>query len=104
MSMAVRSNGMVYLSGQVADRLDADAGGQMAQILEKVDSLLKEAGTDKSRLVTVTIWLADMSTYVQINGVWDDWIVTDHAPARACVESKLVTPRHLVEVSAIASA
>ena len=75
----------------------------MANILERIDGLLAEAGTDKTRLLSATIWLADMRDYDAINEKWDAWVPQGQAPARACVESKLAFTKYTVEVGIIAA-
>jgi enamine deaminase RidA (YjgF/YER057c/UK114 family) len=96
-------HGHVYLAGQTADDLTQDVKGQTKQILDKIDALLAEAGTDKRKLLTVQIWLSDMRFFPEMNSVWDQWVVKDSAPARATVESRLATPQHLVEIGGIAA-
>jgi enamine deaminase RidA (YjgF/YER057c/UK114 family) len=103
MSKAVRYADTVYVAGQVADDPSLDVAGQTAQVLAKVDAALAEAGTDKTNLLSATIYLADMSTFEQMNGVWDCWVVPDNTPARATVEAKLARPGLKVEVSVIAA-
>ena len=71
--------------------------------LEKVDVLLNEAGSDKTRILLATIWLADISDFAKMNEVWDAWIGRGNEPARACGESKLATPEYKVEVIVIAA-
>ena len=96
-------HGHVYLAGQTADDLTQDVKGQTKQILDKIDALLAEAGTDKRKLLTVQIWLSDMRFFPEMNSIWDQWVVKDSAPARATVESRLATPQHLVEIGGIAA-
>ena len=103
MSKAVRHGDTVYVAGQVADDTNLDVAGQTAQVLAKVDAALAEAGTDKSKLLSATIYLADMSTFEAMNGVWDRWVVPNDTPARATVEAKLARPGLKVEVSVIAA-
>jgi len=74
------------------------AAEQTRAILAQVDSLLKKAGTDKSRIVSAQIWLADMADFAAMNEVWDGWVAPGHAPARATGESKLATPDYKVEI------
>jgi enamine deaminase RidA (YjgF/YER057c/UK114 family) len=102
MSQAVIVNDMVYVSGQVAKDPSADVAGQTRQILAQIDRLLEEAGTDKSKLISANIWLADISTFDQMNSVWDAWVVPGQPPARATVESHLAGPLWKVEISAVA--
>ena len=104
MSQAVIHNGTVYLAGQVADDTSKGTAGQTAQILAKIDSLLAAAGTEKSKILSATIWLTDMENFEEMNGIWDAWVPEGDAPARACVESKLARPEFLVEIGIIAAA
>lgn len=97
MSQVVIANGMVWLAGQVAAE-GAPAAEQTSGILAKIDSLLKKAGTDKTRIVSAQIWLADMADFAAMNEVWDAWVPQGHAPARATGESKLATPGYKVEI------
>lgn len=104
MSGAVVHNQTVYVSGQVA----LDAGGesvaaQTRNILGRIDALLAKAGTDKTRLLAASIWLTDIATFEEFNGVWDAWVVAGSTPARATVESKLAAPQFTVEIAVIAA-
>lgn len=103
MSQAVVHNGTAYLAGIVADDTSANVAGQTRQILDKIDAQLAEAGTDKTKILMATIWLSDVSTFAEMNGVWDAWVPQGHTPARACVESKLATPAYKVEIRVIAA-
>jgi enamine deaminase RidA (YjgF/YER057c/UK114 family) len=98
MSQAVIHGDTVYLQGLTADDPSQDVKAQTAQILAKVDMLLAEAGTDKSKLLSANIWLTDIATWSQMNEVWDAWVSPGHAPARATVEAKLALPGLKVEI------
>ena len=76
---------------------------QTRNILDRVDALLKEAGTDKTKLLSATIWLSDMRGFGEMNEVWDAWLPGNSAPARATVEAKLATPQFTVEIGIIAA-
>lgn len=105
MSQAVVHGGIVYTSGQVAlGAAGEDATVQTQDVLNSIDELLAEAGTDKTKLLTANIWLADMKDFQAMNGVWDAWITEGSAPTRACVESKLASPRFVVEIAVTAAA
>lgn len=97
MSQAVIANGIVWLAGQVGEA-GASVADQTRAVLEQVDRLLAQAGTDKTRIVSAQIWLADMADFAEMNAVWDQWVPQDHAPARATGEAKLATPDYKVEV------
>ncbi|HXA72169.1 MAG TPA: RidA family protein [Stellaceae bacterium] len=102
MSQCVVHGDTVYLAGQVADDPNADVAGQTKQILAKVDGLLAEAGSDKSKLLSATVWLSDIRAFDEMNKVWDAWISPGNTPARACVEAKLARPNLLVEIGFVA--
>ncbi len=104
MSKAVVHGDTVYLAGQVADKTAGKSvAEQTAEILGIIDGLLKEAGTDKTKLLMVNIWLSDMATFAEMNGVWDKWIVAGHTPGRATVEAKLAAAQFTVEIAVIAA-
>jgi enamine deaminase RidA (YjgF/YER057c/UK114 family) len=99
MSNAVIHGQMVYLSGYVAE---AAAGKsvkeQTADILAQIDETLKEAGSDKTKIVKANIWLTDIKKWAEMNEAWDAWVVPNQTPARATVESKLAAPGLDVEI------
>lgn len=105
MSQAVIHGDTVYLAGQVAlDAPGASATDQTKNILDRIEALLAEAGTDKSKLITATIWLSDMSDFNEMNAVWDAWVTPGDTPCRACVESpKLASPDFTVEIQVTAA-
>jgi enamine deaminase RidA (YjgF/YER057c/UK114 family) len=104
MSQAVVHGGFVFLAGQVADDTSQDVKGQTAQILAKIERLLEKVGSDKTRVLSATLWLASYASYNDVNEIWDDWVPEGQAPARACVESKLAFPQYTVEIAVIAAA
>lgn len=97
MSEAVCYNGIVWLAGQVGNPGDS-VEAQTKTCLAEVDRILAEAGTDKTRILSAQIWLADISTFAEMNKVWDAWVPAGHTPARATGEAKLATPEYKVEV------
>ena len=103
MSQAVIHGNTVYLAGQVADDPSQDVPGQTRQILAAIDRLLAEAGTDKTRILSTTIYLASIDTFAQMNSVWDTWVPPGHTPARATVEARLAAPQYTVEIQVIAA-
>jgi enamine deaminase RidA (YjgF/YER057c/UK114 family) len=104
MSEAVLHNGVVYLAGQVAEEGVGDSvREQTISALGCIDALLAAAGTDKSKVLSATIWLRDMSRFDEMNSVWDAWVSPGNAPARATVEARLAAPRYLVEIAVIAA-
>lgn len=100
--MAVHSN-TVYLAGQVAEDSSQDMAGQTRQILAAIDALLAEAGTDKSRILSTTIFVADMAEFPAMNAVWDAWVVPGQTPPRATVQASLAKPEWRVEMQVIAA-
>ena len=103
LSQIVVHNDTVYLSGVVADHPIPDVSAQTGQILDRIDEYLREAGSDKRRLLSVIIWLADICGYDEMNALWDKWVSPGNTPARACVEAKLAQPELLVEMRVIAA-
>lgn len=102
MSGAVVHGDTVYLAGQVGTAGD-DVAAQTVTALAEVDRLLALAGTDKSKILNTTIWLADIADFGKMNAVWDAWVDPANPPARATGEAKLATPDYLVEVIVIAA-
>jgi len=98
MSQCVVHGDTVYTAGQIADDSSEDVAGQTRQVLAKIDGLLAEAGSDKSKILKATIWLTDISRFNEMNSVWDAWVDQDNPPVRACVESKLAMPELSVEI------
>jgi enamine deaminase RidA (YjgF/YER057c/UK114 family) len=97
MSQAVIHNGIVYLAGQVGTA-GASVTQQTTDVLAAIDRLLAAAGTDKTRILTAQIWLADMGTFAEMNAVWDAWVPAGAAPARATGSADLATPDYTVEI------
>jgi enamine deaminase RidA (YjgF/YER057c/UK114 family) len=95
---------IVYLAGQVADDAKADISTQTKQVLAAIDRLLAEVGSDKSRLLSATIFLPDMADYAALNAVWEAWVVPGQTPARATVEAALATIDYKVEIQVVATA
>lgn len=104
MSQIVTHNGTVYLAGQVGDDLSAGIQQQTRETLATIEQLLDQAGTDKTRLLSVTIYMKDIDAdFAGMNAVWDQWLPAGVAPARATVEAKLCEPEILVELSVVAA-
>ncbi len=103
MSEAVVHNGTIYLAGQVAEDPSQDVAGQTRQILAAIDKLLADCGSDKTRILSAQIFLADIAGFKEMNSVWDAWVPAGHTPARATVEAKLATPKYLVEIKVVAA-
>jgi enamine deaminase RidA (YjgF/YER057c/UK114 family) len=104
MSQAVVHGQTVYLAGQVADQAKGKSvADQTKEILATIDRLLAEAGSDKTKLLSATIYLVDMGTFAEMNAVWEAWAPAGHAPARATVEAKLAAAAYTVEIACIAA-
>lgn len=104
LSAAVVHGNLVYLAGQVAQSAPGKPPAEQTKdILARIDALLKEAGTDKSRILSAVIWLADISFYNEMNSVWDKWTAPNSSPARACIEAKLANPAFNVEIMVTAA-
>lgn len=105
MSQAVVHNHTIYLAGQVASD-DAGPGvyEQTCSVLAAIDRLLAACGSDKSRLLSATIWLTDMDTFGEMNRAWEAWVVPGATPARATVlSSRLAAPQYRVEIGVVAA-
>lgn len=99
-SKIVKHNGVVYLTGQVGsgDTLEEQAH----DCLGRIDALLEEAGSSREQMLRATVWLSDMSYFAAFNTIWNAWVPTGHAPARACGEVKLA--REILKVEIIVTA
>jgi enamine deaminase RidA (YjgF/YER057c/UK114 family) len=97
MSQAVIHNGIVHLAGQIGAPGE-DATAQTRAVLASIDTLLAEAGTSRDRLLTATIWLADMGDFAAMNAVWEEWLGGANAPTRATGEVRLATDAYKVEI------
>ncbi len=95
---------LVYLAGQVAEDARADMTAQTKQVLAAIDRLLAEVGSDKTRILSATIFLPDMADFPALNAVWETWVVPGHTPARATVEAALAHPDYKVEIQVVATA
>jgi enamine deaminase RidA (YjgF/YER057c/UK114 family) len=104
MSQAVIFNGTIYLAGQVALKAPGETVAvQTKAILKQIENLLNECGSDKSKILTATIWLCSMDDFDEMNGIWDLWS-EGNAPSRACVESpRLASEKYSVEIGIIAA-
>ena len=104
MSQAVVHGNTVYLAGIVANKTAGDSVTKQTQeILSIIDGHLAKAGTDKSKLLTATIYLTDMKTFADMNAAWDGWVSAGNTPARATVEAKLAAPQYNVEIMVTAA-
>ncbi len=104
MSQAVVCGGFAFLAGQVAvDAPGAPVAAQTKNILNRIDALLSKAGSGRERILSATIWLADIASFQEMNAVWDAWVPEGQAPARATVEARLAEPQYAVEISVTAA-
>lgn len=95
---AVVAGQFIFLAGQVPNNAAADARAQTEDVLTQIDTLLAELGSDKSKVVDVTIFLASLQDYDAMNAAWDAWVSNEHLPARATVEARLANPDWKVEI------
>ena len=104
MSQAAVHGDTVYTAGQVAVAAAGESVTRQTEvILAEIDALLEAAGSDKSRLLSATIWLTSMDDFAEMNEVWDQWVVAEETPARACVEARLASPDFNVEIAVVAA-
>jgi enamine deaminase RidA (YjgF/YER057c/UK114 family) len=104
MSKAVVHGDTVYLAGIVADEPKGKSMTEQAKnILSQIDALLEAAGTDKSKLLSVNIWVTNMAEFAEMNAVWDAWVSPGNTPARATVEAKLAGPDYKLEIMVVAA-
>ena len=100
---AVVYGNRIYLSGMIPEDSSLDIAGQVKQALGEIDALLKRANTDKSKILTATIWLADIGDFAAMNAVWDTWVVPGETPARATVQARMNDPALKVEIMVVAA-
>jgi len=93
----------VYLAGEVPDDGTLDITGQTEQVLAKIEKLLKQVGSDKTKLLSAQIFLPDMKDFAAMNAVWEKWVVPGQTPARATIEAKLANPAYKVEIMCVAA-
>ena len=103
LSQAVQYGDTVYLAGVVAKNLGADVKGQTQEILKEIDRLLAKCGSNKSKVLSATIWVTDIRNRAPMNEIWTAWVDAKNLPARACIEAKLADPKALVEIMVTAA-
>jgi len=103
MSRIVEHNGTIYLCGQVCKDAEQGITEQTTTMLEKVDALLEQAGSDREHILSATLYIKDMQDFGAMNAVWDAWVPEGHAPARACVQASMAREALLVEISVVAA-
>lgn len=103
-SDAVIHNNTVYLAGHVPEASKGqDITAQTRDVLAQIDETLRDCGTDKTKILTATIYLTDMADFAGMNAVWDQWVAAGHTPARATVEAMLASPDYRIEIVMIAA-
>lgn len=106
MSKIVKYGGLVYLCGQTANgsaSAEADITAQTHEVLSRIDALLAEAGSQRDRILSTTIYLRDIADFGAMNAVWDAWIPAGTAPARTTLEARLGASSLLVEMTVVAA-
>jgi enamine deaminase RidA (YjgF/YER057c/UK114 family) len=103
LSEIVVHNATAYLAGEVPDDTTKDITGQTEQVLAKIDRLLAQVGSDKTKILSAQIFIADMGEFAGMNAAWDKWVAQGHTPARATIEAKLANPAYKVEIMCIAA-
>ncbi|MGZ5035064.1 MAG: RidA family protein [Usitatibacter sp.] len=103
LSEMVVHNGTVYLAGEVPDDTSKDITAQTEEVLAKIDKLLAQVGSDKSKILTAQIFLPDMKDFAGMNAAWEKWVVAGRTPARATIEAKLANPAYKVEIMCVAA-
>lgn len=96
-------NGIVYLAGQIAEDTSLDMTGQTREVLAHIDRLLGEANSDRTLILSATIFVKDMVLFPLMNKAWDEWVVPGHTPPRATVQADLAKPECLVEIKIVAA-
>ncbi|HZU64428.1 MAG TPA: RidA family protein [Novosphingobium sp.] len=102
MSEAVIHNDTIYLAGQIGDPA-SDAAGQTREALAEIDALLARCGSSKAKILSATVWLADIADFDAMNTAWDAWVDPAHPPARATGEARLFAPGYKVEIIVVAA-
>lgn len=103
MSRIVKHNGTIYLCGQVCADATQGITEQTQTMLDKVDTLLAQAGSDREHILSATIYIKSMEYFAEMNAVWDNWVPEGHAPARACVTADMAREALLVEITVVAA-
>ena len=104
MSQVVVHGNTVYLAGVVANKTAGESVTKQTQeVLSIIEGHLAKAGSDKSKLLSATIYITDMKTFPEMNAAWDAWVSQGNTPARATVEAKLAAPQYNVEIMVTAA-
>ena len=96
-------DGRIHCSGMIPEDTTADIAGQVRQALAEIEALLARGGSDKTKILSATIWLADINDFAAMNAVWDAWVVPGQTPARATVQARLNDPKMKVEIMVVAA-
>ena len=96
-------NGTVYLAGQIAEDTTQDIQGQTREVLGHIDRLLAEAGSDKTRILSCQIFIADINDFGGMNAAWNEWVPEGHTPPRATVGACFPDPKRLIEIIVVAA-
>ena len=104
MSQVVVHGDTVYLAGIVANTAAGKSvTEQTREVLSIIDGHLAKAGSDKSKLLTATIYITDMKNFAEMNAVWDGWVSPGNTPCRTTIETKLAAPKYAIEISIVAA-
>ena len=103
LSEACVYGGLIYCSGMIPEDVSQDIAGQTRQALAEIDSLLAKGGSDKTKILSAVIWLADIGDFAAMNKVWDAWVVPGQTPARATVQARLNDPDMKIEIMVVAA-
>lgn len=104
LSGAVVHGNTVYLAGQVAaNPINTSVSEQTREILQQIDGLLATAGSDKSKLLQASVFIADLATFAEMNVVWEAWVSPGNTPCRTTIEAKLASPHYAIEIAVIAA-
>jgi enamine deaminase RidA (YjgF/YER057c/UK114 family) len=103
LSRLVEFGNLVFVAGTTADDRSASCKGQTEEVLRKIEKLLAEGGSSKSRILWCNVWVNDMREKEQMDAAWQAWVDPSNKPARATVEARLGTPDTKVEIMMIAA-
>lgn len=103
LSKVVEANGFVFTAGITPDDTKQDVTGQTRQVLKEIDRLLALCGSDKTKVISATIWVPDIRHRDKMNVAYNEWTGGQNLPGRACLEAKLADPLILVEIAVVAA-
>lgn len=102
-ALSVEHAGLLYVSGITSSDLEADITGQLTDVFAQLDNVLARHGTDKNRVLSATVTLADMADYGAFNAAWDEWVIDGFEPARSVTGGQLAVPQYKVKIALIAA-